>query len=184
MIMNLVLHDQNNELNYHSLIHAAYAHLMVQLLFEPQQNQEDNHFIFSFSQVYITVTSMIEYGSNCQALDNQATLLGFNVTNNVTTLTFPISGITDNICFIVTINNTFQSIAIQGNFTFETKGKVSHIVNTFNDIIMYKYAFPCRCKSRVKWHFQCRRFCTNNCYRGHDYHNCVCMVHPKKASTN
>ncbi len=55
---------------------------------------------------------MIEYGPNCQALDNRTTIVGFNVT----TLTFSVS-IIDKICFIVRINNTFQSLVIQGNFS-------------------------------------------------------------------
>ncbi len=53
---------------------------------------------------------MIEYGSNCQALDNETTIVGFNVT----TLTFCVPGIMDDICWIVTISNITKSLAFQG----------------------------------------------------------------------
>ncbi len=91
---------------------------MVQLLFsEPQEIGKEYNFIsiiFSQNLIYAKVTSMImiEYGPNCQALDNQASIIGLNVT----TLTFPVP-IMDNICCIVTINNASQSLAILGSFT-------------------------------------------------------------------
>ncbi len=91
----------------------------MKLLFsEPQQLQEGYRFISTSFQpeVYATVTSMIEYGPNCQALDTPTTIVGHN---NVTILTFAVS-ITGKICFIVTINNTFHTIAIFGSFTDET----------------------------------------------------------------
>ena len=53
---------------------------------------------------------MIKYGPNCQALDNQTTITGFNAT----TLTFLVPGTMDDICWIVTINNTSHSIVIEG----------------------------------------------------------------------
>ena len=85
----------------------------MRLLIEPQQAQEEFSYIsIIFQQIHAKVSSKIKYGPNCQALDNQASSVDFIVT----TVTFPVS-ITDKICFIVVINNTFQSYIIQGNFT-------------------------------------------------------------------
>ncbi len=100
-------------------MHAAYADLTVRLLFtDPQQSQEEYNFIsISFPQVYDNVTSMIEYGPNCQALGNQMTIVGYNVT----TLTFSVP-VMENICWIVTISNISQSLEIQGNFSIKVMG--------------------------------------------------------------
>ncbi len=102
-------------MQYTTFIHAAYARLTVQFLFsDPQQSPQIYNFIsVNFLQLYDNVTSMIRYGSNCQALDNQMTIVGFNVT----TLTFPVPGTMDNICWIVTISNISKSLAFQGNFS-------------------------------------------------------------------
>ncbi len=69
---------------------------------------------------------MIKYGPNCQALDNQESSVAFNVT----TMTFPVS-IIDKICFNVAINNTLQSLAIQGNFSI-----ISNEISTGNPIAL------------------------------------------------
>ncbi len=99
----------------YTLIHAAYAHLTVQFLFtDPQQSPKKYNFIsVNFLQLHDNVTSMIRYGSNCQALDSQMTIVGFNVT----TLTFPVPSTMDDICWIVTISNISKSLAFQGNFS-------------------------------------------------------------------
>ncbi len=99
---------------------------MVWLNFtEPQQYQEEYYFIFiRFSQTYASVTSVSsKYGPNCQDLGNQTTIIGFNLN----ALSVCVS-IIDKICFVVTINNTFHSYTIQGNYSNEAStspGKLS-----------------------------------------------------------
>ena len=119
----------------------------MRLLFtDPQQSQEEYNFIsISFPQVYDNVTSMIEYGPNCQALGNQMTIVGYNVT----TLTFSVPGIMENICWIVTISNISQSLEIQGNFSIKvmglnSPGKVSSYIHAHIQLLL-----SCMCALNV-----------------------------------